>query len=397
MIDKNCEYCGVDFLSTHNRQRFCSIQCAAKHRGEKIRQNKIDKYKILIPEIEKYRENHTTKEAAKYFGISDTLLRGILSEFGLVSDTEKRILSYPPNFTQEQEETIIGNLLGDGSINWESSSSYNRHFTIGQKQDREEYILGLYDIYSPFSSSISKGRARKPSRVNGKINHDIENWNGEYSYYIAMQTVSLPLFTDLRYKWYKHPEEKKSPKIIPPDLRLTWRTAAIWVCDDGYNKIDHHRAMSIYTDSFSIPDVEFLVDRLKEDLGIISHIVLREKKPIINLYGDEWFNFIEGIKEFIPWNCFQYKCEHGKIFTRMRASVMKENSLCDCITASQKRAQKGKPKLMAILEERSWELLSEFIGLKKKHTLRCQHGKEFKRWWNAIKNGSKCDCKIKQY
>ena len=142
------------------------------------------------------------------------------------------------------------------------------------------------------------------------MSHNIIDWNGEYLYNCLFFTVAHPVFTKLRAKWYSNPHEKGGHKIVPPDLHLTWRTAAVWTCDDGSNHFSKkykQKNLILHTESFSENDVDFLLEKLYNDLGISGAINHHYSKPTIRICGDNAISFIEQIKPFIPWKCFQYK------------------------------------------------------------------------------------------
>ena len=261
----------------------------------------------LLPEIREYRISHSIKETKERYKISSASLKN----FAIFGPQTIKRLSCPDALTEEQKECIFGNLLGDGCIPVTKVGGRNNHFCIMQKSDKKEYLDWLFAIYSPFSSGIHTRQNRKPCRIDGKINHDIENWAGEYTESSQLYTVAHPVFNELRNQWYKYPDTTRSPKIVPRDLRLTWRMAAIWMCDDGTNNLKR-RTLSLYTDSFSCEDAEFLVERIAADLGVRAGIYLRSGKPVIKICGDECFNFIEGIKPFMQWECFSYKAVNRK-------------------------------------------------------------------------------------
>lgn len=321
-LNRKCVVCGKPFAVERpcRTQKTCSHKCG----GELMAREHNEKMKLLLPEMKEYRKNHTPADTAERYGMSPSAL----VHWGVIGPEAEKRLSCPDNLTAEQQEVIIGNLLGDGCLSYIKKDGYNSKFSIGQKGSRAEYINGLFEIYSPFSCGTHERQSRKPSRVDGKINHDIENWNGEYTSSIMMYTVSHPVFTALRQKWYKEPDVKRSPKIIPADLRLTWRTAAIWMCDDGsnYPKLRQRRAV-LYTDCFSEEEVIFLIQRLYDDLGIAARPGKRDKRLTIHIYGDEWFKFIEGIKPFIPWECLQYKCEN-RLAVKPKSKIDKTSGLC---------------------------------------------------------------------
>lgn len=308
-IDRKCLNCGKDFKADKPCQKTqcCSQQCA----GSYLKKQNDQKIVEIESRILEYWQDHTLHEVANKFETGLTILR----RHGIYSTP--KLLSCPKKLTIEQQETINGNLLGDGSIGWvDPNSAQNSCFVIGQKSDNQEYVEGLSEIYEPFSSSIQEALTRNPSRVNGKICHKIEHWDGAYLTSTRLNTVNHPIFSYLRKKWYLNPDQKRSPKVIPKDLKLTWRTAAIWMCDDGANHGNdviagrnyQPRYLMLHTESFSVPDVEFLISILQRDLEITATMNWHNGKPTIRIGGDEWHRFIENIKPFIPWECFQYKC-----------------------------------------------------------------------------------------
>jgi hypothetical protein len=219
------------------------------------------------------------------------------------------------NLTQIQKEVITGNLLGDGYLKCLKNANRQSRLSILQKQDFSEYVKGLQDIYLPFSSNYYEGKTKKPKRINGKVYHPLNS--NEYCYRCGLDTIAHPIFTEYRKKWYKE-SYTKSSKIVPSDLLLTWRAAAIWMCDDGsnYSKLNCGRYLVLFTNCFTELEVEFLTDRLMKDLKVKSKIFFnypKERKyPCIKISGDDWFNFIENIKPYIPWKCLQYKCFNRK-------------------------------------------------------------------------------------
>jgi hypothetical protein len=221
----------------------------------------------------------------------------------------------PEKLTSEQIEVITGNLLGDGSISWKPKKTYNNFFSIRQCSAHAEYLEWLADIFKPYTSQVCEIKSRKPKSINGKINHEIENWNGEFCYSKQFYTCAHSIFSSLRLKWYKSPHEKKSPKNIPRDIKLTWRIAAIWHMDDGSIGQKHSRKIIIATNSFSEDDVNFLLYRLKQDLGVLGKISFdRKKQPVIGIYGDSVVSFVEGIHSgLLPSQSWLQKNNHGYV------------------------------------------------------------------------------------
>lgn len=386
-INRICENCGNSFIVEKPcvKTKCCSHTCAAII----IHKDHNEKIKNILPEIKEYRKTHSAFETKNKFGFSISAL----NNWGIIGPKCQERYDLPTHLTTEQEETIIGNLLGDGSLSKLKIErpNGNSNFIIGQKGDRAEYIYDLYNIYSPFSCNTYKKQSRKPSTVNGKINHKIENWNGEYIDAISMYTFSHPIFTELRKKWYKDPYGIKSQKIIPRDIKLTWRIAAFWACDDGSNSNtvgksrtsrNPQRKFTLYTDCFLPEDVEFLIERLKEDLGVIGRLNWHNEKPIIIIYGEEQVKFVNGIRPYIPWNCFAKKTiVREKLPNNTEGS--KKNSL-----------KKGKERLLHMLNNKGWQLISEYTD--REMQIRCEHGKIFTRVRASLMSATCCcDCNWK--
>jgi len=248
-----------------------------------------------------------------------------------------KLSTFPVELTEEQQEIITGNLLGDGGITFPKNGNENCQFCISQSLEKTEYIDFLFKTYSPFSLKCRNVKTKKPSRVNGKISHDDKHWQGEYCYRCGIRTVCHPIFTKMRNQWYQSPK-KGSPKIIPQDLRLTWRTVAFWACDDGSNAIKHSRCFTLHTECFTEEHVEFLINKLKNDLGVYGKLIRRSDsgKPIICFYGEEHDKFVVGIKPYISCECFKKKCIRKYLVKKRTVYKNLKNMWIAKITINQK-------------------------------------------------------------
>ena len=195
--------------------------------------------------------------------------------------------------TDEQKEVLIGNLLGDGHLLKLRQGDKNSRFSISQKISSSEYIKYLFQVYQPFVTYYNEGQYK----LNKK----------EHSY-CRIISKSLPVFTFLRNKWYiEDSESKKSRKVVPLNISLTWRIVAFWSLDDGSNNIDR-RLFSLCTHGFSKKEVYFLTNRLKVDLGVNANVCKHYDKYIINVRSNSYEMFIDNIKPYIEHiKCFNYK------------------------------------------------------------------------------------------
>ena len=209
-------------------------------------------------------------------------------------------------FTEKQQQIIDGSLLGDASI-WTNYTSVNKKFTKGQSksdwvgEDKESYMDWHMKMFYPFSSSV------KPSSfigVGGKTYH-------KYTFTTHMDEV----WEKVDVKWYRKDLiddlRYTRTKIVPTDIKLTPLALCVWHMDDGSNN-QTDANIELNTQSFTVEEVEFLIERLKQDLGIDSHKKTGGKKEgqyKIYVGRGSYFDFIEMIKPHVEWDCFKYKLD----------------------------------------------------------------------------------------
>jgi hypothetical protein len=182
-----------------------------------------------------------------------------------------------------QKEVIDGCMLGDGNIDERG------RFRFTQSIEKHEYVEYLHECLAPFSGSMRTG-------LSGSGGNPTPNYK-----YVSFQTYGCEHFQQLAKRWYD------GHKIVPKDLRLTKITLLHWFCDDGSN---FEGLLKLHTNSFSVSDVEFLVERLKLDLFIDSHIGYHYKKPVILIGSrDNGSNkkMIDMLSPLMQWKCFDHK------------------------------------------------------------------------------------------
>jgi transposase len=243
-------------------------------------------------EIEQYRKTHSVKATAKHFNIALSTIESILKEYGIYGTDYLQRLNAPDILTKEQEEIIVGNLLGDGWLTRLKGLNANSSFGVEQKLLKSDYVKYLHKIYGAFSKKYSEGYVT--NKENGKI-----------TYYARTNTIHHQIFTDLRHKWYENPFIK-SPKTIPDNIELTWRTIAIWACDDGTNDVER-RTFIFCTHGFSQQDVEVLLYKIKNNFNINGKVYNYKNQPRLHFYGTNAEEIKNKIKTFIPWSCFRHK------------------------------------------------------------------------------------------
>lgn len=120
-----------------------------------------------------------------------------------------------------------------------------------------------------------------------------------------LYTVCYREFKSQLERWY--PGQGK--KVVPRDLTLTPLSVAHWLCGDGSGS--PKGGLCFYTNGFTKGDVDFLVSRLRIDLGVYSIVAknARGEHTIQVSRVEQAFSLAEQVRPFIP-DCFQYKLRH---------------------------------------------------------------------------------------
>lgn len=98
----------------------------------------------------------------------------------------------------------------------------------------------------------------------------------------------------------------------------------------------------------------------------------------------------ELLSEYTSDGEIQIRCEHGKVFTMKRRSAIKTHAQCDCVRINSLGF--GKQRLLDLLATKGWELASDYTGFFEYVTIKCRHGKNFRRLPGNLKQKSRCDC-----
>lgn len=208
--------------------------------------------------------------------------------------------------TNEQLDMLIGSLLGDGYLVFGSSASKNAMYKLKQRKSNESYVHYVYDHLKGYvSCKVRYLKSRKPSRKNGKVDHSIENWNGEYCEHAYFWSRCDPVFTDLRSEWYPNGKKK-----IPSNLKLNSRRIAHWYVEDGSNNVTKDsKGAFLYTNGFSEEDVDVLISAL-DQLGLEAKMYAG---PVIRIMSGSYFDFIKMVKPHVKkFGCFDYKIDISK-------------------------------------------------------------------------------------
>jgi len=213
--------------------------------------------------------------------------------------------------TERQTQIVTGSLLGDGTI-WTNFVDPMMKLQIGQSKrdhqgdDKSSYICWYVKEFLSFGCSVRPMTIKATGIVaNGKKSH--------FDRYVFCSRCDK-IWNQIESKWYVPRTDHhrfKRRKIVPTDIKLTPLTLCIWHMDDGSNN-QKDANIELNTQSFTVDEVDFLINRLKEDIGINSHKKTggrKEGQYKIYIGRNSYFDFIDMIKPHIEWDCFKYKTE----------------------------------------------------------------------------------------
>lgn len=196
-------------------------------------------------------------------------------------------LSNKDFITKSQQEIILGNILGDGSL--EFNGFHGTRLQIKQSEKYKDYVFWLYDELQNLCNSEPKQRA------------DNSQW-----YFSTKHLERLTLWYRLFYS-----PNKQIPRNIG-DLLTSPKTLAVWYMDDGsldWRPKDHY-AFTLNTDCFSLKDVYLLREMLRRNFGInasVNNTLCRGKRyPRIYIGAEGRDRFLSLIEAYVL-GCFSHK------------------------------------------------------------------------------------------
>lgn len=218
-----------------------------------------------------------------------------------------------PPFNQEQQEIIIGTMLGDCTMGY-SNGKPKLSLKFEQCKEHEDYVFHLFEKFKDF---VGTGpRVRKE--------------NNEYKslWFRTFRVDSLKFYSDL---FYAAPEalppkkeaaesadvkkdslsspKKKLVKGVPKNIQkfLTPRALAYWFMDDGtYHIGDGVKSYVLSTQGFTKTENERLRDALKAKFNLSSGVHKDKDKWRIGIHRESTELFLSIIKPYLHPD-FNYK------------------------------------------------------------------------------------------
>lgn len=164
--------------------------------------------------------------------------------------------------TEREKSILIGLTLGDGHIRKRRGKRTYPQMMIEQSVKHKEYVYWLKNelknwLFNP----------NKPITTNRK-----KNKNGKVYHSLSFQTICHPVFNEIYEDFYKSGKKVLGRKTF--EKYFTLMSLAVWVMDDGSLTGNCKRNM-IATNNFSLEDVKFLRNFLKERFELKSWICRR--------------------------------------------------------------------------------------------------------------------------
>lgn len=310
----NCAVCGkiVDprFLHPAYHKTCGSLECQATHNKRAMKKcDQLRQQKHIQELMERGVEMVTCEICKQSFQI---LNYHHLKIHGLTLNEYKKLYPNSPTINNQSKETrgkgsiaqssylsyqgkqpdsklcefLAGCLLGDGNLEKRSNKLNARYNEGGANQ---QYLQWKYEFLSQYFCCSFNERLAKPHVKTGKR---YLNW--------WIRTTVHPFLTNLYGQWYQ------DRKIVPESFiaqYLTEFALVVWFYDDGCCS----NGIMFYTMSFSLKEVEFLMDLLGSRFDLGGSILKNKNQQFyIRLDAKSRDKFRQIVEKF-PINGMEYK------------------------------------------------------------------------------------------
>ena len=199
------------------------------------------------------------------------------------------------NLSKQQLSIFDGIIISDGYLKI-GKKSKNASFSLTTSV--LEFAQKTFSIFPDFPWATT------PIRIMNRY----DKRTNKYYKSIFLESRVSDFFTLQRKRWY--PDGKK---IVPKDIFIDKDFLLWWYIGDGHlhrKKSRHkYRRVILSTDSFCVPDIYFLIDKLRNLLG--NNVYLENKKRIV-ISSQSLCQFIDIIGTVSPIKHYQYKFDFGQ-------------------------------------------------------------------------------------
>lgn len=192
-------------------------------------------------------------------------------------------------------QIIVGHMLGDGHV--AKVMKGNSYFTLHRKAEHHEYNLW------------TKNRLLKKGLLVSNTYPQIKQSGGSHSFPSSyLRTSRNKFWSEQRSLWYKNGKKVLPRGYIKKNFNKT--SFLLWFLDDG----DCYGRLS--TDNFSMSDVIFLRDIIRQKYGIdfhIGHQFNRPQHPILRCPKDKIKDLQTMFQSLnVSIECMLYKLNLGQ-------------------------------------------------------------------------------------
>lgn len=192
----------------------------------------------------------------------------------MINDTKVQL-------TKEQEQVLIGALLGDACM-----EKNGKHFRIkfDHSINQEQYLLWKYEKLESFSTTPLVCNAFDPRTE-------------KYYSHARFNTKSIEIF-DKFYQMFYSDNKKRVPENIE-NIFMSPIALAVWYLDDGAKRTDCN-ALRIHTNCYSKSEQEALIRMLQKNFGIDTRLhKVHNEEYVIYIPSEESKKFCKIINPIV--------------------------------------------------------------------------------------------------
>lgn len=210
------------------------------------------KFDIPLETFQHLYEKFNPVQIAQLYQVRPDRVWDYLKRNGIKKIAPWERLNLPNQLTATQQEILVGNLLGDGSL---QKVNANASFSFTQSRQRAGYVRWLKNRLEPFVSPRGIAFATQTYPYKGKQ---------KISYIVRFFTHCHPIFTQFHKLFY--PQGKK---IVPGNIQelLTPLGLAMWYADDGSNS-DKRYYTGLNSQGFDRNSLDLLTATLKDKFQV---------------------------------------------------------------------------------------------------------------------------------
>lgn len=208
-----------------------------------------------------YESGTSAYRLAKDYGCSiwSVITRLRQADVRLRPDGVSKKLTMNPEQERRFQSLNAGILLGDGSINGNTTTRREKCFLRMEQSDRRkgwlDWLQSEYKALGVHANVIPIKKKKSPSKMkDGRIVLS----GPSHLFYTGVSDE----FRSLREQWY--PGDGK--KIVPSNLKLDPLSIAMWFCGDG--SAGTSGSLTFYTNGFTYEEVQFLSVAIRYGIGV---------------------------------------------------------------------------------------------------------------------------------